>query len=63
MTDKSDRNGNMRMNFVMEVSDTKEELDNWIKDYFRGMQSIEPLDYEFKLNTLRDNLKLSGGRR
>ncbi len=63
MTDKSDRNGNMRMNFVMEVADTKEDLDKWIKDYFRGAKLIDPLSYEFKLNILRDNLKLGGGRR
>ncbi len=63
MTDTMDRNGNPRMNFVMKVSDTKESLDDWISDYYLGAKRIEPLSYEFKLNILRDNLKLGGGRR
>ena len=63
MTDQHDRNGNVRMIFVMEVEDSKEKLDDWINDYYNESQLIEPLSYEYKLNLLRDNLKLSGGRR
>lgn len=51
-----------KFKFVLEIHTEKEVFDQWIADYTNQKTTVEPKNYDSKINVLRDNLNLQKSR-